>query len=259
MIDIVVVGYPKSGNTWVTRLVAELVGCPAVGFLGSDHYEIAREGLDRNSKYRCFKSHHQYNEMLNMVTANNKLIYVIRDPRDICLSGSRYFTRLDRFPFLFKYMKVIPKGDRIYRWINNYLLTTSNYRIKKMMKAVIFGSKQIHWWVRIPWRDHYKPYIDNQCFFVKYEDLLDHAEQECKRILEFLGIERNDHEIKEAIDRQSFQNKKEEFIKMGETGKTNFMKVGKKEQWREGLSKKQKMYFIRMLADDLDLFSYPQF
>ena len=30
-----VVGYPKSGCTWLTRLVAELLGCPVSGFLGA--------------------------------------------------------------------------------------------------------------------------------------------------------------------------------------------------------------------------------
>ena len=33
MKKIIIVGYPKSGNTWLTRLTADLVGCPVEGFL----------------------------------------------------------------------------------------------------------------------------------------------------------------------------------------------------------------------------------
>ena len=44
MKNIIVVGYPKSGCTWATRLVAELVGCPVGGFWQSDKKEIAVEG-----------------------------------------------------------------------------------------------------------------------------------------------------------------------------------------------------------------------
>lgn len=257
MVDIIVVGYPKSGNTWVTRLVAELVGCPVVGLLGSNRNEIAREGLDRRSPYQCFKSHRQFNELLDVGTNNaKKVIYVIRDPRDICLSGARYF-RFDRFLFLSNYMSALRMGRRIYKKINDIFPATSEYRIEQMMQAVLFGSMQVHRAVRIPWRDHYKPFMDNQCFFVKYEDLLDHPEQECRRILSFLAVERDEREIKAAIDVQSFRNKKENFLKMGEVEKASFMKVGKKGQWREGLSEKQKDVFNRMLSEDFARFGYP--
>lgn len=63
MKKIIIAGYPKSGNTWLTRLVAEIVGCPVTGFLYSQHFEIAKEGGDRKSEFECFKSHHKYYEL----------------------------------------------------------------------------------------------------------------------------------------------------------------------------------------------------
>ena len=45
--NIIVAGYPKSGCTWATRLLAELVGCPVAGFWNSDKDEIAIEGEER--------------------------------------------------------------------------------------------------------------------------------------------------------------------------------------------------------------------
>ena len=134
---------------------------------------------------------------------------------------------------------------------------SSDYRIKQMMHAVLYGSREIHEWVRIPWATHYRPYIENQCFFVKYEDILCESERESKRILMFLGLNRDPHQIKEAIEKQSFKNKKNKFLMNKQVQKANFMRAGKKEQWRQGLSKKHNEMFKEILTDDLNLFGYP--
>ena len=86
---LVVAGYPKSGTTWVVQLVAELIGGPVVGFGDSAHDEIAREGLERPSEFRCFKSHHQLGELrAAQGLRDTALIYVIRDPRDVTILAS---------------------------------------------------------------------------------------------------------------------------------------------------------------------------
>jgi hypothetical protein len=47
---VLVVGYPKSGNTWLTRLTAELLNAPVRGFWNEPHREeIAEEGTWRIS------------------------------------------------------------------------------------------------------------------------------------------------------------------------------------------------------------------
>ncbi|MGK7931020.1 MAG: sulfotransferase domain-containing protein [Microcystaceae cyanobacterium] len=265
MIDLIVVGYPKSGNTWMTRLVAELVQCPVVGFFDYDHHdEIAIEGLDRESNYQCFKSHHQlseFNEIINkrknanQVINDYKIIYIIRDPRDVCVSGASFFP-FERFPLLGKYMSQFPQGRKVYRLINR-VLSPPSYRIKQMMHTVINGSHKVHLWVRIPWKNHYEPYFNDNYFIVKYEAMLDNPEQECKRILSFLGIERDKQQIKETIERQSFEKRKSNFLKSDEVGKARFLRVGKKEQWKEKLSREQQQLFLESLGDDLKRFNYP--
>jgi hypothetical protein len=254
--DIIIVGYPKSGNTWITRLVAELVGCPVVGFLNSDHHEIAREGLERESNFRCYKSHHQAYELDEIDIKSKKIIYVLRDPRDICLSGSAYFV-IERWPFLGRLFSDYPKMYRIYKGINKLIISRSKYRIKRMAEAIIYGSREVHWWVRVSWAAHYKPYLEKNTFFVKYEDLLSNTKEECERIIDFLGIQRTDAQINAAIEKQSFKNKKKEFLKKGQQKKANFLRTGRKEQWREGLPLQQKKMFEEMLNTELIQFGYP--
>jgi hypothetical protein len=255
MKNIIIVGYPKSGNTWIARLTAELVGCPVIGFWGSDHNEMAREGEERKSDYGCFKSHHQLHELNIKPKDNNFIIYTIRDPRDITISGANFFT-FNRYENLEALFKRIPKGELFWKRIVSKVVNPESYRIDRMMYAVINGSSKVHKWCRISWKEHWETYLDTGCLFVRYEDMLSSPEEECRRILSHLEISRDIDHIKKTIDNQSFSKKKEEFKIEGEAGKAGFMRVGKSEQWKRKLTNKQKEYFREHLAKDLDRFSY---
>ena len=50
----------------------------------------------------------------------------------------------------------------------------------------------------------------------------------------------DEQRIKKSIEKQSFQNRKDGFIKNNNASQVSFLRVGKKEQWRDGLSEKYK-------------------
>lgn len=81
---IVITGYPKSGNTWLTRLVGEVTQFPVVGFWNEpDNPEIAIEGLDRENGGEVYKSHHTVSEIFKhecFIPGSTKVICIIRNP-----------------------------------------------------------------------------------------------------------------------------------------------------------------------------------
>ncbi|NER11522.1 Sulfotransferase domain-containing protein [Muriicola jejuensis] len=253
MKKIIIAGYPKSGNTWLTRLTATLADCPVKGFLYSDHQEIAVEGTDRISKYGVFKSHHQYQELRNEDVSTAKIIYVIRDPRDIAISGRNFFSVQ---PYTFKniewptknlFLKIINPFKIVSNKIINKLLLK-----KEMNKAVLFGNKKIHYWCRISWKSHITPYLENpDILIVKYESLLTNPFHEAKRIIDYIGINKTDKEIIDDVQSQSFKKKKTQFINQEQIGKASFLRSGKKEQWKSVLSKKENLKFVDILKNEL--------
>jgi len=59
--NIFIIGYPKSGTTWLARLLAEIIACPCKGYWGkrrTNRDEYATEGLKRKSEFRVWKGHH---------------------------------------------------------------------------------------------------------------------------------------------------------------------------------------------------------
>ncbi len=256
MKQIIVVGYPKSGCTWATRLVAEVVGCPVAGFWQSEKKEIAIEGEERISDYRVYKSHHQFSELA--LLANNRdtwLIYILRDPRDIVISAASYF-QFDRFPRLRRAFQALPHGDKLFRHTLYPLLVRQGYRLERMTEAVLHGGADVHKTVRVAWRQHWQPFAEAGVPIVRYEDLLGQAETECARILRHLSLERSDAEISRAVANQSFVRKKETFLEKGETGRAKFLRVGKSGQWREKLPLHLQRRFSEALGPELARWGY---
>jgi hypothetical protein len=131
-----------------------------------------------------------------------------------------------------------------------------SYRIEQMMRAILYGSRYIDSWVRIPWKNHYPPYLEDECFLITFENLLAEPERECKRILEYLSLRRSSDEVRKAVEKQSFDKKKASFLKNHEVAKADFMRVGTSGQWRHGLTREQKELFSKTLAEQLKRFGY---
>lgn len=264
--DIIVSGFPKSGNTWATRLVAELVGCPVVGFWQSKHFEIACEGSDRESEFRCFKSHASPDRLVKDTSASlAKRIFVVRDPRDVAISGTDYFLIFrGKFMLRGKIQKALLRrfgkrrlGALQQANVIDPLLTSKPYRLDQMIRAVLHGARHISGPLALPWAEHARPLLTNDHFFVRYEDLLAQPEVECQRILKHLGLQRSPEQIREAIRNQSFETRRKEFAEIGDLKKAAFMRVGRSEQWPEQLSHSQIRLFAESIPDELTSLGYP--
>lgn len=264
--NIIISGFPKSGNTWATRLVAELVGCPVRGFWRSDHDEIACEGFDRQSEFVCYKSHASPEQLAaDHLAAHAKTIFVVRDPRDVAISGTGYFLIFrGKFIFRGKLLKSLTKlvGKRNLqnlqqRKVIEPLLTSDPYRLDQMIRAVLRGARYISGPLALPWAEHTRPLISNDHFFVRYEDLLSQPEVECARILHYLGLQRSAESIRGAIKNQSFETKRTQFSEAGDQEKAEFLRLGRSEQWAERLSPSQIRLFAESIPEELTKLGYP--
>lgn len=255
MKNIIVAGYPKSGCTWATRLVAELVGCPVAGFWRSGKKEIAVEGRDRISEFRCFKSHHQLHELeIDPADGENRIIYVLRDPRDIAISAANFF--------VFKRLGARTDRDgprwakKLYARTLYPLLVRENFRLEKMTGALLEGAAEVHNWCRVSWKAHWRPYAEAGVPIVRYEDLLTQPAEEARRILQHLHLERSPEAIAEAVRNQSFARKKTELLRSGLRGQARFLRVGKSQQWCEKMPLNLRARFARELGTELAAWSY---
>lgn len=98
---IYVVGYPRSGNTWLSRLLGDVLNSPVEGYLNAK--PLATEGQDRDGKYVVRQLHlkpHDGSESDPMLTAwslninkwnGDPIVYIMRDPRDVCVSAMFYW------------------------------------------------------------------------------------------------------------------------------------------------------------------------
>lgn len=242
--NIIVIGYPKSGTTWLSRLVAELVQCPLQGDWGFDHIQaLYKEGEERDSDFKCYKSHHTYQELSNVSKDTiHKIIYIVRDPRDIVISGLHYFNFYSKKKIFLKKLSL----SWLTKLFSNVL---EKKQKKKMINAVLNGDQSINKWLRLSWRDHLNNYKGKEVLFVKYENLLDHPQETCTAILTYLEVEKNSAHVLNSIENQSFEKRKKEMISTDNPLLKKIIRKGTHGYWKDAFTEKEKMVFNKYIKD----------
>jgi len=254
---IIVCGYPKSGNTWLTKLTAELVDCPYAGFWCAPfHATELRETVSEKSNRLCFKAHHTIEQLMYSLdlygNGSEKIIYIHRDPRAIAVSAAHFFSLQPRCLRIRNLFSLLPKGLRLYR----ELFHSHRYKIDVFVKGIVEGTKQ-NPFLETPWEEHVKAYKDRKdILFLGYESLLKDTCSEAVNICNFLNISRSEDEINKAIHEQSFETQKRRYEQNGDVFMTRFLRRGENESWREELEERHLKYIEEHIGDTMKELGY---
>ena len=178
--DTFIVSYPRSGNTWTRFLVASLVR-PAEPVSFANIERIIPDAEAQSSRYlkriprpRVIKSHQYFDPRFK------KVIYVVRDPRDVALSYYDF--------------------QRKYRQIED------SYPTPRYIRDFVAGRLGTGDWGT--WAENVGSWLgarDGQPGFLllRYEDLISETARELARVADFLDIEVTPGLLATTIERGS--------------------------------------------------------
>ncbi|HMB62186.1 MAG TPA: sulfotransferase domain-containing protein [Eudoraea sp.] len=254
---VIVCGYQKSGTTWATRLVAQLLGAPSAGYWGYEGKTFVVEGEQRESELVCYQSHHMLSELQNSSEAKiDKVIYIVRDPRDIVVSGIFHFKFYSHWlEHLIKQAKFPHPMITLLKSVNARS-QSRNYRINRMLHMLKHGDgfiEHCHW----SWNDHVMPYLEGKDILViRYEDLLLSGLETAKCILEYAQMEKPEKDIENDLKLQSFPIKKKAFDQRGEKIKVKHMRKGIVGDWKNSLSPDHVQAILRTHGELMQRLNY---
>jgi len=273
-----VASYPKSGNTWIRSIITSILytndgifnfelikqidqfeTLKNFKFLKKDnidhynqlnkmnivsHYwlEAQKRLIDKN-KILFFKTHSANYEYNNLFFANNETtkgcIYIVRDPRDIIISYSKFLGIS-----IEEVVRIIAlRENKIYgpnKKIGVYL-TRWDYHVAS--------------WIRIN-----KPKL-----ILRYEDMLSSPRKSIKKIVKYLiddlhfNLKINEDKIDNIARTTSFSKLKENEKTLGffESSKNSvFFRAGKQNQWQNILTKNQLLFIEENFKEYMTKYEY---
>lgn len=219
--DILIVSYPKSGNTWTRFLIANLLfPQEPITFANiedkiPDIYQSNERALLHISRPRILKSHEYFDPRYQ------RIIYIVRDPRDIAISW--YHHGIKAGVFNEKYS------------VNQFIIE----QFTSERNTSIFG----------PWGESVGSWLgakkDNSNFLLlRYEDMLSNPKTELKKIAHHLKMSVTDELLNKAIKQSSFEHMQllEKYqgnlLKMVKNTRKDkfFVRSGQSGQWQNELS-----------------------
>jgi hypothetical protein len=179
--DTFLVSYPKSGNTWMRFLIANLLQQdPSVGLLDADSLipsvdAKSKRFFDEMKSPRVIKSHFSF------IPAYKRVIYVVRDPRDVVMSQYHYQIKRG----------VLEQGSSLDTFVTRFLNG-------EVCPYGSWGDNVGSWTIT---RRH-----DVNFLLLRYEDMLSDVTSGAARISAFLGLSQDANRIATAVERSSLEN-----------------------------------------------------
>jgi hypothetical protein len=223
--DIYVIGYPKTGTTWIARLLGDVLNSPVgSAYRPATNKCIASEGADRPGPYYIGQSHAtpvylgkdepvwQDDHLVINIDAltDEKIVIVERDPRDVVVSARHHWDieSLDKALDCMMFAEwPIPHGGGWHMW---------------------YAA-----WEGVP--DH------ERVIRVSYDRLLARTGIELFALLVKLGVSASYDEVAASVARQSFDARKLWTIREGDNlnyGKdfqVRFLRKGQSGDWKNHL------------------------
>lgn len=192
-----IASYPRSGNTWMRFLLANLLYGPVTstahlqelvpdihrGLVGSQIYG-ARKTL--------IKTHWRFTPDLPLREDTMGAIAIIRHPIDALLSNLNYVILRSNFAAELRDEKTLLAFER--RWIDDYIAGGGYERWREMG----FGT----------WEENIRSWSENALPYprivLRFESMRTDIKSTMATVCRFLGIEANEAALQAAIDRSSF-------------------------------------------------------
>lgn len=236
--NILVIGQPKAGTTWLTRLVCEIPGFVrwTPGSIKLDSHDFRPGDLVPPAMgYTVTKVHTPPTDAnIKLIHAANRPYLVItRDPRDIAVSWAYYNTLPGRDRVAHPQAQSLPVEGRIAYYIDNIL------------------AGKIEW--ALEWRRRLHPRLG---MFIRYEDLLADPFPVMQRAYAHVGADVSDDWVRAAIDRNAF--KKVTGREQGVADAGQFNRKGIAGDWANHFTPEHTAAFKRIAGDALIQLGYEQ-
>ena len=189
--DLFLVSYPKSGNTWTRFLIANLVypeknpDFANINALLPDVEGMWKRDLERAARPRILKSHQYFDPRYP------KVVYIVRDPRDVALS--EYYFDIKR--------RAIPDDFPVPQFVSRFVRGELNHPYGT------WGENVSTWF--------YARRGDPRFLLVTYEGLQSQPMEEMERIARFMNISPDPERLAFAIERSSADRMRELEKKQG--------------------------------------------
>ncbi len=216
-------------------------------------YDIKKKSnLGFKEDFAFFKTHFCAENFDNKKFIINEyvrgVIYIVRDPRDVCVSWARYAGLS-----IEKSLDFLLDNEAFIQW-------TASQGAKEYPKniPVIISS----------WEKHYLSWLKSISkiphLIIRYEDLVYNKEKIIYDIIEFFSKNynikvQNEHiKIKNILQTTNFSRMQNEEINKGfsESDVKQFFSVGKKEQWKDKLSNDQIIRLEKKFNHTMNLLKY---